>query len=150
MIPTSRDPGPRSGSARPAGGSAQRGWSMLELIVALVVLGTGITVFMRMQGGSSGLSRSNSNMQRASQVIEKHVESMRVRIAQDPASWPPKDTVYADSRYSNLAVKRVVGPASSPKDGASLPGVRRIDLTVTWGTGTMDTMKVTTYVSKSF
>jgi prepilin-type N-terminal cleavage/methylation domain-containing protein len=131
-----------------AGGS--RGWSLLELLIALVVLGIGITVFMRMQGRSSGISRANSNMQRASQLIGKHVESLRVGIARDPAAWPPKDTTYIDPQFSNLTLTRTVGGAISPRDGASLPGVRRIDLIVAWGNRTLDSMKVTTYVSKSF
>jgi prepilin-type N-terminal cleavage/methylation domain-containing protein len=136
------------GRLRSEGG--QRGWSLLELLIAVVVLGIGITVFMRMQSRSSGLARANSNMQRASQLIEKHVESLRVRIARDAKAWPPKDTSYTDPEFNQLAIKRVVGGAISPRDGASLPGVRRIDITVAWGAHTLDTMKVTTYVSKSF
>ncbi len=128
----------------------ETGWSLLELMIAVVVLGIGITVFMRMQGRSSGISRANSNMQRASQIIEKHVESLRVHIARDPLAWPPKDTNYVDPQYGNISVRRVVGGAISPRDGASLPGVRRIDLTVSWGMHSLDTMKVTTYVSKNF
>jgi prepilin-type N-terminal cleavage/methylation domain-containing protein len=128
----------------------QQGWSMLELLIALVVLGLGITVFMRMQSRSSGITRANSNMQRASQLIGKHVESLKVRVARDASAWPPKDTAYVDPQFQNLTLTRVVGGAISPRDGASLPGVRRIDLTVAWGKHTLDTMKVTTYVSKSF
>jgi prepilin-type N-terminal cleavage/methylation domain-containing protein len=128
----------------------QTGWSLLELLIALVVLGLGVTVFMRMQHRSSGLSRANSNLQRSSQLIEKHVESLRVRIARDASAWPPKDTAYIDPDFPNLGLKRVVSGAISPKDGASLATVRRIDLTVWWGAHSMDTMKVTTYVSKSF
>ncbi|MDB5049054.1 MAG: hypothetical protein JWO30_2125 [Fibrobacteres bacterium] len=128
----------------------QAGWSLLELLIAVVVLGMGITVFMRMQSRSSGMSRTNANLQRASQLIEKHVESLRVRIARDAAAWPPKDTSYTDPDFTNVRLTRVVAGAISPKDGAALPTVRKIDLIVSWGTHTLDTMKVTTYVSKSF
>ena len=133
-----------------SGQSGQAGWSLLELLIAIVVLGLGITVFMRMQSRSSGISRANANMQRASQLIGKHVESLRVRIARDAGAWPPRDTTYIDPQFQNLTLARTVGGAISPQDGASLPGVRRIDLTVSWGSRTLDTMKVTTYVSKSF
>lgn len=132
------------------GDRGQRGWSMLELLIALIVFGFGVTVFMRMQTRTSGISRANANMQRASQLIEKHVESLRVRIARDASAWPPKDTSYADPQFNSLAITRVVARAVSPRDGATLPGVRRIDLTVAWGKNALDTMKVTTYVSKSF
>jgi prepilin-type N-terminal cleavage/methylation domain-containing protein len=136
--------------ARSEAVAGQAGWSLLELLIALVVLGLGVTVFMRMQHRSSGLSRANSNLQRASQLIEKHVESLRVHIARDASAWPPKDTAYTDPDFANLQLKRVVSAAVSPKDGASLATVRRIDLTVWWGSRGLDTMKVTTYVSKSF
>jgi prepilin-type N-terminal cleavage/methylation domain-containing protein len=135
---------------RSAGQAGQSGWSLLELLIALVVLGLGITVFMRMQHRSSGLSRANSNLQRASQLIERHVESLRVRIARDASAWPPRDTAYTDPDFPDLKLSRIVSGAISPKDGASLATVRRIDLAVWWGPHSLDTMKVTTYVSKSF
>lgn len=128
----------------------ESGWSLLELLIAIIVLGLGIIVFMKMQGRSSGIARSNANVQRAAQLIGRHVESMRVAIARDPAAWPPKDTSFADPDRPGLMVKQVVLGAISPKDGASLATVRRIDLTVSWGQRQLDTMKVTTYVSRSF
>lgn len=132
------------------GPRGQSGWSLLELLIAIVVLGLGITVFMKMQGRSTGIARSNANVQRAAQLIGRHVESMRVAIARDPTAWPPRDTTFADPDRPGLMVKRVVLGAISPKDGASIATVRRIDLTVSWGNRTLDTMKVTTYVSRSF
>jgi Tfp pilus assembly protein PilV len=119
------------------------------MLIAIVVVGLGIMVFMRMQSRSSGISRANANLQRASQLIERHVESMRVRIARDASAWPPKDTTYFDPNFQNIKLVRIVGGAVSPKDGVMLTTVRKIDLTVSWGTRTLDTMRVTTYVSKS-
>jgi hypothetical protein len=55
-----------------------------------------------------------------------------------------------DGDFGNLALTRTVSGAISPKDGEALATVRKIDLTVSWGTRSLDTMKVTTYVSKSF
>jgi len=119
-------------------------------MIAIVVLGLGITVFMKMQGRSSSIARSNANVQRAAQLIGRHVESLRVAIARDPAAWPPRDTSFSDPERPGLFLKRVVVAAISPKDGASLATVRRIDLTLSWGQRALDTMKVTTYVSRSF
>lgn len=132
------------------GPRGQRGWSLLELLIAIVVLGVGVTVFMKMQGRSSGIARGNANVQRASQLIGRHVESMRVAIARNPDAWPPKDTSYADPDRPGIFLRQTVAGAISPKDGAVLPTVRRIDLTVSWGQRKLDTMKVTTYVSKTF
>lgn len=110
----------------------------------------GVMVFMRMQTRSSSISRANANMQRAAQLIGKHVESMRVSVARDPTAWPPRDTMFTDPDFADLKLKRVVAGAISPKDGAVLATVRRIDLTVSWGIHRLDTMKVTTYVSRTF
>lgn len=137
-------------TARFRPGRAQSGWSLLELLIAMVVLGLGITIFMKMQNRSSGLARGNANVQRAAQLIGRHVESMRVAIARDPAAWPPRDTSFADPERPGLFLSRTVLGAVSPKDGAALATVRRIDLAVSWGTRKLDTMKVTTYVSRSF
>lgn len=145
------DPALRYSLGAPGGArSRQSGWSLLELLIAIVVLGLGVTVFMRMQTRSSGISRANANLQRASQLIGKHVESLKVSMARDPAAWPPRDTSFTDPDHADLKLKRVVGGAISPKDGAVLPTVRRIDLTVSWGNRRLDTMKVTTYVSRNF
>jgi hypothetical protein len=119
-------------------------------LIAIVVFGIGVTVFMKMQGRSSAIARSNANVHRAAQLIGRHVESMRVSVARNPLSWPPRDTAYSDPDRPGIVLKRTVLGAISPKDGASLAGVRRIDLTVSWGQRKLDTMKVTTYVSRSF
>ena len=131
--------------------NAMRGWSLIETLVAVVVLGLGVLMYMRMQGRASGMSRMNSDLLKAGQILEQHVESLRVRISRDPAgNWPPKDTSYSDPGHDKFTVVRRVRSVSSPKDGAVLPGVRQLDITVAWGLRSLDTLKVTTYVSKSF
>lgn len=137
------------GILREAAGS--RGWSLLESLFAILVLGMGIMVFMRMQSRSSDISRTNANLHNAARLIEKHVESLRARIAENPSLyWPPRDTSYVDPTFSNITLMRTVNGAVSPRDGASLPGVRKIDLVVAWGSHPLDTIRITTYVSKSF
>jgi Tfp pilus assembly protein PilV len=131
--------------------SGERGWSLLETLFSIIVLGMGIMVFMRMQNRSSEITRTNANLHNAARIIEKHVESLRARIAQNPSVyWPPRDTSYQDPVYTNITLVRTVNGALSPRDGASLPTVRKIDLVVAWGNHPLDTIRITTYVSKSF
>lgn len=128
-----------------------RGWSLLESLVAIVVLGLGVMTYMRMQGRSSAMSRGNADMFKAGQLLERHVEAMRVRIAQDTTrNWPPQDTFFLDPVHAHISLETRVRRALSPKDGATLPGVRQVDITVAWGPRPLDTMRVTTYVSKIF
>lgn len=130
---------------------ASRGWSLLETLVAVVVLGMGVLMYMRMQGRASGMARMNSDLVKAGQILEQHVEGLRVRISRDPVgNWPPKDTSYFDPDLDRFTVDRRVKQVRSPKDGAMLSGVRQLDITVAWGRRALDTLRVTTYVSKNF
>ena len=139
------------GTAASAGPRRSRGWSLLETLVAMVVLGAGVTLYMGVQNRNSGITRGNSDLYRAGQILDKHLEALRVRIAQDTlANWPPLDTTYQDALYERVTVERKVSEAYSPKDGVLLPSVRTIHMQLSWGTGHLDTLRVTTYVSKRF
>jgi prepilin-type N-terminal cleavage/methylation domain-containing protein len=129
--------------------SPQQGWSLLETLVAMVVIGIGLFIYSQLQSNTWGSSRTNSYLFRAGQLIEKEVESIRVSIAQDSVShWPPKDTTYSDHP---LKISRTVSKAYSPKvTTRELPNVRKIEVLVHWGNRPQDSLKVTTYVSKSF
>jgi prepilin-type N-terminal cleavage/methylation domain-containing protein len=126
----------------------QAGLSLMEILIALVVIGIGVGVFLKMQGRSGSNMAGNSKMMRAGQLVEKHVEAMRISIARDTvANWPPKDTSYTVDR---LKIQRTISPATSPKGGADLPNVRKVDITVSWGSSHNDSLDVTTYVSRRF
>lgn len=126
----------------------QSGLSLMEILIALVVIGIGVGVFLKMQKGSGTNLAGNSKMMRAGQLVEKHVEAMRIRIAKDTiANWPPKDTTYTENL---LKLQRKITGATSPKTGAALPNVRKVDITVSWGKFRQDSLDVSTYVSKRF
>jgi Tfp pilus assembly protein PilV len=128
--------------------SQQGGWSLLETIMALVLVGLGLFVWSRVQGASWGQSRDNARMQRAGQLIEQHIEAMRVSFAQNPSThWPPRDTSFT---MGDLNFVRRVSPASSPKDGQNLPNVRRLDISVAWGRTSLDSINISTYVTLKF
>ncbi len=129
--------------------NSQRGWSLLETLLAVVMVGLGLMVWSRMQGASWGQSRTNSNLLKAGQAIESDIEAMRVAIGQDTASskWPPKDTSYI---VSDLKFSRKISKASSPKDGKTLDNVAKVDIVVSWGKTALDSVIISTYVSKKF
>ena len=127
---------------------SQSGLSLMEILIALVVIGIGVGVFLKMQKGSGTNLAGNSKMMRAGQLVEKHIEAMRISIAKDTlANWPPKDTVYTENL---LKIERKVTAAVSPKTGAGLPNVRKVDIIISWGKFRQDSLDVSTYVSRRF
>lgn len=124
------------------------GFTLIEILIALVVVGIGVGVFIKLQSSSGSRLSSSSRMLKAGQIVEKHLEAMRIGIAQDTVTnWPPRDTTYVEDR---LNVVRRVSPALSPKTGAALVNVRRVDLSVAWGRKPTDSLRVSTYVAKRF
>lgn len=126
----------------------QSGLSLMEILIALVVIAIGVGLFLKMQKGSGSNLAGNSKMMRAGQLVEKHVEAMRIRIAKDTiGNWPPKDTAYTENL---LKLERKITAAVSPKTGDALPNVRKVDIIVSWGKSRQDSMDVSTYVSRRF
>jgi prepilin-type N-terminal cleavage/methylation domain-containing protein len=127
---------------------SQSGLSLMEILIALVVIAIGVGVFLKMQKGSGNNLAGNSKMMRAGQLVEKHIEAMRISIAKDTiGNWPPKDTGFTENL---LKLERKITAATSPKTGAALPNVRKVDITVSWGKFRQDSLDVSTYVSKRF
>ncbi len=120
----------------------------MEILIALVVIGLGIGVFLKMEGSSGNSMTGNSKMMRAGQLVEKNIESVRIGIARDTLlNWPPRDTGFTEG---GLKLTRKVSAAFSPKDGSALPNVRKVDMIVTWGAFKLDSLDVTTYVTRRF
>ncbi len=126
----------------------QSGLTLLEIMIAVVVVGIGVGLFITLQNSSGSRLAGNSNLLKAGQIVEKHMEAIRISIAGDTVSnWPPGDTTYLENR---IKVVRKVSSARSPKTNALLPNVRKVDLIASWGTGKSDTLNISTYVAKRF
>jgi Tfp pilus assembly protein PilV len=129
-------------------GRSQAGISLMEILIALVLIGIGVGVFIRMQKSSGSNMAGTGKMMRAGQLVEKHIEAIRISIARDTlANWPPGDTAYSEG---GLMVVRRISGANSPKTGAPLANVRKVDLVVTWGNLHLDSLDVSTYVTRKF
>jgi type II secretory pathway pseudopilin PulG len=129
----------------------ERGWSLIETLAAIVVVGIGIALFVKVQSMSSRDSSTNSRILMAGKMIEKHLEDTRIFTAQDMLkNWPPKDKTIPPVAPDYLTLVSKVGKAYSPKDGALVPDVVRMDITVSWTNPKKDSLKVTTYVAKRF
>ena len=130
-----------------SGGRArQRGLTLMEILIAILVVGVGVTLFMVLQKGSGTRLAGNSSLLKAGQIVEKHMETLRISIARDTvANWPPRDTSLVEVRISLV---RKVSEARSPRNTAPLPNARRIDIIAAWGPGPGDSLGIVTYVAK--
>jgi Tfp pilus assembly protein PilV len=129
----------------------QDGWSLLEALAAIVVVGIGITLFTKVQRMTSRDSSTNSRILMAGKMIEKHLEDTRILIAKDTvANWPPKSKTIAAKAPNNITLVSTISPALSPKDGAVVANVVQMSIMTYWVNPYKDTLRVTTYVSKRF
>ncbi len=127
---------------------AQRGLTLMEVLIAIVVVGLGVGVFLKLQDGLGSTLAGNRKMMSAGQMSEKHIEAMRISIARDTiGNWPPKDTSFSEN---GLKLVRTISNAKSLKDGSNLPNVRKVDIVITWGIFKTDSLDVETYVTKRF
>lgn len=126
---------------------------MLETMAAAVIIGIGVALFTQIQVASNKQSRRNTDLLKAGQLIESEIDSLRTYIARDTlTNWTSFVTNSPASRVvGRVKIVRTVSGAISPKSPfANIPNVKQVDITAYWGTGTLDTMKVTTYVSRRF
>lgn len=131
--------------------AGQKGWTLIEVVAAVVVVGLGIMLYMRVQHSSSREAMTNSHIMVAGKQIEKFLEDTRINILKDTlANWPPVDRTVAAAPPANITVKSTISPAYSPEDGALVANVVRMDILATWTQPYRDSLKVTTYVSKRF
>lgn len=129
----------------------QGGWSLLEAMAAIVVVGLGIAFFTKVQGMSSRGSGSSSKQLVAIRMVEKYLEDTRINIAKNmDANFPPKSATIAAAAPHYITLTSTVGDAYSPKTNLKVANVVRVDIACRWTTPTKDSLKVTTYVAKRF
>lgn len=137
--------------SRQPGLSGQRGWTLIEVVAAVVVVGLGIMLYMRVQHSSSRETSTSSHIMVAGKLVEKFLEDTRINILKDTlANWPPVNRTVAAAPPANITVRSTISPAYSPKDGALVANVVRMDILATWTRPHRDSLKVTTYVAKRF
>jgi prepilin-type N-terminal cleavage/methylation domain-containing protein len=126
------------------------GFSLLEILVSLVIVGIIGVSIMALQTSVWKRSTTSNHLLIATQLIEKQIESIRMTIDQNPTSnFPPKDGSLVEN---GISVSWKVLAAYRPKGATTteLKNVRRCVFTATWGQNKGDTLLVSTYISKLF
>ena len=124
----------------------QTGLTLMEVLIALVVVSIGVGLFMTLQKNSGSWLAGNSKLLRAGQLVEREMEAIRIGVARDTiGNWPPRDTSFKDNR---ITLVRTISQARSPKTNLLLPNVRKVDIVTSWGPGQNDSLRISTYVAK--
>ena len=132
---------------------SQQGWTLLETMAAAIIIGFGAVLFTQIQFASNNQSRRNTDLLKAGQLIESQIDSLRTYIARDTLNnWTAfVAATSVRSTIGRITINRTVSTAYSPKNSSlEVNNVKQVDITASWGTGALDTMKVTTYVSRRF
>jgi prepilin-type N-terminal cleavage/methylation domain-containing protein len=127
-----------------------RGFSLLEILVSLVIVGIIGVSIISLQTSVWKNSTTSNRMLLAGQLIEKQIESIRMGIDQNPISnFPPKEGALTEN---GISLSWKIFSAYRPKGATTteLKNVRRCVFTATWGKNKGDTLLVTTYISKFF
>ena len=129
----------------------QSGWTLIEALAAIVVVGIGVALFTKVQRMTSRDSATNSKILIAGKMVEKHLEDVRIYIAADTlAHWPPTDSTALPNTPDSITIVRKVTPALSPQDSTVVLNTKQLEITASWKYPYPDSLKVTNDVAKRF
>ncbi len=136
---------------KPQAKNHQTGSSLIEALAAIIIIGVGIALFLKVQSNTSRESGRNSKMLIAGKMLEKFLEDTRIAIRQDPIrNWPPKDSTVPAATGDSITLKSKISDAFSPSDGSLVLNVKQIQITAKWKHPRSDSLSITTYVAKQF
>jgi type II secretory pathway pseudopilin PulG len=130
--------------------SNRHGFALMEIILMLVIIGIIGANTLLLQRNSWKSTGSSNRMLIAGQMIERQIESLRMKIAEDPsANFPPSDSQFTENtitlQWQILSVSRIGGGPDITSNN-----VRQCDMVAFWGTRKNDSLQVTTFLAKEF
>ena len=129
--------------------SRSDGFTLTEVLIAIVIIAITAAIFMMTQNTSFGRTRSSNRLLDAGQLIEKHVEQKRMEISVNPGNLPSVNSV---STYTEKGIALICSTkAAVDPNGANINNVRLYKMVATWGSTKIgDTLEVTTYLAENF
>jgi prepilin-type N-terminal cleavage/methylation domain-containing protein len=129
---------------------ARAGFTLIEGMLALVVVGIGVTAVLFMDRMKySDLTHSGMTA-KATRMIESYIERTRMQVANNPtANFPPRDTTWTDNGITlQVTVSGAYDNQSPPN---LLANVKKVVARTSWTKGgRVGTLRVVDCISKSF
>jgi prepilin-type N-terminal cleavage/methylation domain-containing protein len=127
-----------------------RGFSIVELLVSMVIIGIGVLVLVGLDRQKWRNVASGNHIETSVRLIESYIEKAKVRIKEDPAQeYPPRDTTFSSGAV-NVAVTVSTAYDNQPTP-AALTNVKRVAFRATWSVnGVADTLNLVTCIAKNF
>lgn len=130
-----------------------RGFTLLELVLAMVIMGVGMLGIMSLfQNASRGALQADLNGEAIGLAREKLEEIIMDKVrdgydALDESSYPQETFTGDFSPFLRItSIEEVAGSDfSTPQPGS---GYKRIEVTVSWGTGPSTSISVPTVVAR--
>jgi prepilin-type N-terminal cleavage/methylation domain-containing protein len=137
----------------------EKGFTLIEVLLAMIIVMVSATSVLMWQKTSWSQTSSTNRLMVAGHVIEKQIEKRRMTIAENPsanfASFIQNSTmVVIDSSVTPYitVLWTIYAPDSlkDPQTGNNLNNVRKVQISAGYGSGSADTLKVVTAISKNF
>lgn len=123
------------------------GLTLLEILVAIVVVAVGTASYMAVQQNSWwSIGRSNKTLI-AGKMIESRIEEIRAHVARDPQSNFP---ALSGGSTTRSGIHLTWSFANATFKGVAVNDVKRVAFEATWDIPRRDTLTVVTYVSEDF
>jgi prepilin-type N-terminal cleavage/methylation domain-containing protein len=125
------------------------GFTLIEVLIAIVVIGITAGIIAKLQNSTWVSTRRTNNRLVAAQLITRQVETMRINIAMDSATyWPPVAGSLTDAA-SRLPMAWTVSTVNDPL-GVSIARVRAVRYVVHWTSTRAESLVVPTMLSHDF
>jgi type II secretory pathway pseudopilin PulG len=128
---------------------SRQGFALMEIILMIVIIGIiGTNTIVLFRNSWKNTGTSNRTLV-AGQMIERQIEALRMRIAEDAdRNFPPRDSSYTEN---SITIQWHIAPAGNMgKPVVASGNVKKCDLTATWGRNARDSLKVSTFLAKNF
>ncbi len=131
----------------------QDGLSLVEVLIAMVIVGVCVVAFLQTEGMKWSVFNQNQQLNRAIKMMENSVESWKITIRSNPNLLPSPG--FVDSlTQGDITLYTRFDEAINPH-GDTLDLVRKMDMKAIWkretdGGSLPDSLETSTYIASDF